>query len=82
MFDVECIVELSILKATLIMYAICRALVFVKFKDMSLLHDCNKHWIISFNVKVLTIPSPLKKEQIDCVSWYNCFSYIYDVIKY
>jgi hypothetical protein len=43
MFDVECIVELSILKATLVMYAICRALVFVKFKDMSLLHDFNNH---------------------------------------
>jgi hypothetical protein len=73
-FNVECIVELSILKATLDMYAICKALVFVKFKDISLLHDCNNHWIISFSVKVLAIPSPLvKNEQIDCVSWYNFF---------
>jgi hypothetical protein len=41
MFDVECIFKLLKLKATLVMYVISRALVFVKSKDMLVLYDCN-----------------------------------------
>jgi hypothetical protein len=40
MFDVECVFKLLILRATLVMYAISRALVFVKYKDMLVLYDC------------------------------------------
>jgi hypothetical protein len=58
MFDVECILKLLMLKATLVMYAISRALVFVKSKDMLELYDSNNPWIIRFSVKVLPIPSP------------------------
>ncbi len=41
MFNVECIVKPSILKATLPVDAISKALVFVKSKYMSLLYNCN-----------------------------------------
>ncbi len=41
MFNVECIVKPSILKATLHIDAISKALVFVKSKDISLLYNCN-----------------------------------------
>jgi len=41
MFNVECIVKPSILKATLPIDAISKALVFVKSKDMSLLYNYN-----------------------------------------
>jgi hypothetical protein len=41
MFDVECIVKPSILKATLFIDAISKALAFVKSKEMSLLYNYN-----------------------------------------
>ncbi len=41
MFNVECIVKSSILKAILHVDAISKDLVFVKSKDMSLLYNCN-----------------------------------------
>jgi len=41
MFNVECIVKPSILNATLLMNAMNKALVFVKFEDTFLLYDCN-----------------------------------------
>jgi hypothetical protein len=41
MFNVECVVKPSILKATLHVDAINKALVFVKSEDMSLLYDYN-----------------------------------------
>ncbi len=41
MFNVECIVKPSILNATLPIYAISKALIFVKSKDMFLLYNCN-----------------------------------------
>jgi hypothetical protein len=41
MFNVECIVKPSILKITLFINSINKALVFVKSKDMSLLYNCN-----------------------------------------
>jgi hypothetical protein len=41
MFDVECIIEPSILKTTLLIDAISKTLVFVKSKDMSLLYNHN-----------------------------------------
>jgi hypothetical protein len=41
MFNVECIVKSSKLKAILLVDAISKALVFVKSKDMSLLYNCN-----------------------------------------
>jgi hypothetical protein len=56
MFNVECIVKPSILKATSHIGAISKALVFVKSKDMSLLYNCSNSWIMSFNVKVLLDP--------------------------
>jgi hypothetical protein len=43
MFNVECIVKLSILKTTLPIDAISKALVFVKLKDISLLYNHNNH---------------------------------------
>jgi hypothetical protein len=39
MFNVECIVKLSILKVVLLIDAISKALVFVKSEDMSLLYN-------------------------------------------
>jgi hypothetical protein len=41
MFNVECIVKPSILKASLLDDAISKALVFVKSEDMSLLYNHN-----------------------------------------
>jgi hypothetical protein len=41
MFNVECIVKLSILKTILPIDAISKALVFVKSKDMFLLYNRN-----------------------------------------
>jgi hypothetical protein len=41
MFNVECIGKPSILKATLTIDVIIKALVFVKSKDMSLLYNYN-----------------------------------------
>jgi hypothetical protein len=41
MFNVECIVKPSILKAILAIDAISKALVFVKLENMSLLYNCN-----------------------------------------
>jgi hypothetical protein len=58
MFNVECIIKPSILKATLTMNAINRALVFVKSLNILLLYNHDNHFIINFNVKVLLIPTP------------------------
>jgi len=58
MFNVECIIKPWILKATLCMNAINRALVYVKFKNILLLYNHNNPFIISFSVKVLLIPTP------------------------
>jgi hypothetical protein len=63
MFNVECIVKPSILKAILCVDAISKTLVFVKAYDMSLLHNCNNPSIISFNVNFLQIPTPLVKNK-------------------
>jgi hypothetical protein len=41
MFNAECIVKPLILKATLPIDAISKALVFVKLENMSLLYNCN-----------------------------------------
>jgi hypothetical protein len=41
MFTAECIVKLSISKATLFIDAISKALVFIKLKDISLLYNHN-----------------------------------------
>ncbi len=41
LFNVECIIKPSILKAILVIDAISKALVFVKSKYMSLLYNCN-----------------------------------------
>jgi hypothetical protein len=41
MFNVECIIKPSILKATLLVYAISKALAFVKLENMSLCYNCN-----------------------------------------
>jgi hypothetical protein len=61
MFSVECITKL--LKATLFVDAISKALGFVKSEDMSLLYNCNNPWVMSFNVKVLLVPAPLVKNK-------------------
>jgi hypothetical protein len=58
MFYVESIIKPSILKATLLMNAINRAFVFVKFLNILLLYNHNNHFIIDFNVKFLVIPTP------------------------
>jgi hypothetical protein len=73
MFNVECIIKPSILKTTLLIDAISKALVFVKSKDMFLLYNCNNPWIMSFNVKVLLVPTPLIKNKHISVLGYNCF---------
>jgi hypothetical protein len=41
MFNVECIIKLSILKTFLLVDAISKAQVFVKLKNMYLLYNCN-----------------------------------------
>jgi hypothetical protein len=41
MFNVKCIVKLSILQITLLIDAITKALVFVKLENMSLLYNHN-----------------------------------------
>jgi hypothetical protein len=41
MFNVKCIFKQSILKVTIVIDAISKALVFVKLKDMSLLYNLN-----------------------------------------
>jgi hypothetical protein len=61
MCNVECIVKPSILKVTLLVDAISKALAFVMSKDMSLLYNYNNPWIMNFNVKVLPILAPLCK---------------------
>ncbi len=61
MFSVECIIKL--LKSTLLVDAISKALVFVKLEYMSILYNCNNPWIMSFNVNVLPIPTPLAKKK-------------------
>ncbi len=73
MFNVECIVKPSILKAILLVDAISKALVFVKSKDMSILYNCNNPWIMNFNVKVLSVLTPLVKNKHIDVSRYNYF---------
>jgi len=75
MFNAECIIKSSILKVTLHVDAISKALVFVKSKYMSLLYNHNNPWIMSFNVKVLPVLTlPIKNNHIS-VSRYNCFCY-------
>jgi hypothetical protein len=58
LFNVKCIVKPSILKATLHIDAISKALIFVKLEDTSLMHNRNNPSIMNFNVKVLPIPKP------------------------
>jgi hypothetical protein len=43
MFNVECIVKLSIFKINLHVNAISKALVFVKLEDMFILYSYNNH---------------------------------------
>jgi hypothetical protein len=58
-----------------------RTLILVKYEDMSLLYNYNNPRIISFNVKVLLVPTPLiKKKKIGELK-YDFFS-IHNVIKY
>jgi hypothetical protein len=63
MFNVECIIKPSILKATLLIDAINKPLVFVKSEDMSLWYNHNNICIMSFNVIFLSIPVPLVKNK-------------------
>jgi len=74
MFNVEYInIKSTILKVDLPMGAIGTTLVFIKFKYMSLLYNCNNPWIISFNGKVYQFQQPpIKNKQIG-VSRYNYF---------
>jgi hypothetical protein len=73
MFNAECIIKSSILKAILHVDAISKALVFFKSKDMSLLYKRNNSWIMSFNIKnLLILAPPVKNKHID-VSGYNYF---------
>jgi hypothetical protein len=55
MFNVECIVKSSILKTTLLVDSINKALIFVKSKDMFLSYNRNNSLIMTFNVKVLQV---------------------------
>ncbi len=73
MFNVKCIIKPSILKVDLLIDAISKALVFVQLKDMFLLYNHSNPWIISFNVKVLIVPTPLAKNKQIGISKYNCF---------
>ncbi len=73
MFNVECILKLLILKTSLHVDAISKTLVFVELEDTSLLYNHNNPWIMSFNVKVLPIPTPLVKNKHIGVLGYNCF---------
>ncbi len=73
MFNVECIVKVSILKATLPIDAISIALIFVKSKDISLSYNHNNPRIMNFNVKVLPVLTPLVKNKHISVSRYNYF---------
>jgi hypothetical protein len=73
MFNVECIVKLSIFKINLHVNAISKALVFVKLEDMFILYSYNNHWIMSSNVKVLPNLAPFVKNEHISVSGYNCF---------
>ncbi len=68
MFNVECIVKLSILKAILPIDAISKALVFVKLEYMSLLYNHNNSWIMSF-----TNSCTLVKNKHISVLGYNFF---------
>jgi hypothetical protein len=61
MFNIKCIAKPLILKATLHVDAISKTMVFIKLKYMFLLYNHNNPWIISFNVKVLPIPTPPSK---------------------
>ncbi len=72
MFNVECIIKLSILKTTLL-DVISKTLVFVKSKDMFLLYNHNNPSIMSFNVNVLLILTPPIKNKHIGVSMYNYF---------
>ncbi len=73
MFNVECIVKLSILKIVLPIDAISKALIFVKSKNISLLYNHNNPRIMNFNVKVLRILTPPVKNKHISVSKYNFF---------
>ncbi len=73
MFNAECIVKPLILKTTLPIDAISKALVFVKLEDTFLLYNHNNPWIMNFNVKVLPILAPHVRYKHIGVSGYNCF---------
>jgi hypothetical protein len=74
MFNVEYIdIKSTILKIDLSMDAIGTTLVFIKFKYMSLLYNCNTPWIINFNVKVYHFQQPAIKNKQIGVSRYNYF---------
>ncbi len=73
MFNVQSIFKLSILKTTLLVDAISKTLVFVKSKNISLLHNCNNPSIMSFNVKILFILAPPIKNKHIGVLGYNYF---------
>jgi hypothetical protein len=73
MLNVECIVKPSILKAYLFVDAISEALAFLKSKYMFWLYNHNNRQIMSFNVQILLVPTPLVKNKHIGVSWYNWF---------
>jgi hypothetical protein len=65
MFNVECVVKPSILNVILLVDAMRRILVLIKFEYMYLLYSHNNPWIINFDVKFLPILTlPIKNKQI------------------